>query len=75
MEEGLNPGHIVLHEDPAPPQKRGTVKAINKEKLPELGYTTDHNSYWLANVVRLLDANLTPGQRIERDLSYGRCCD
>ena len=58
-----------------PTKKRGTVKAINKEKLPQLGYTTDHNSYWLANVVRLLDAILTPGQRIERDLSYRRSCD
>ena len=50
-------------------------KAINKEKLPHLGYTTGRSSYWLANVARLLDAILTPGQRIERDLSYGRSCD
>jgi len=50
-------------------------KAINKEKLPQLGYTTGRNSYWLANVARLLDAILTPGQRIKRDLSYGRSCD
>jgi len=25
MEVGLNPGHIVLHEDPDPPPKRGTA--------------------------------------------------
>jgi len=37
---------------------------IDKEKLPQLGYTTGRNSYWLANVARLLDAILTPGQRI-----------
>ena len=42
-------------------------KAINKEKLPHLGYTTGRSSYWLANVARLLDAILTPGQRIERE--------
>ena len=46
------------------------AKAINKEKLPQLGYTTGRNSYWLTNVARLLEAILTPGQRIERDLSY-----
>ena len=51
------------------------AKAINKEKLPQLGYTTGRNSYWLANVARLLDDILTPGQRIERDVSYGRSCD
>ena len=51
------------------------TEAIDKEKLPQLGYTTGCNSYWLANVARLLDAILTPGQRIERDLSYGRSCD
>jgi len=41
------------------------TKAINKEKLPQLGYTTGRNSYWLVNVARLLDVILTPGQRIE----------
>ena len=46
-----------------------------KEKLSQLGYTTGRNSYWLANVARLLDAILTPGQRIERDLSYVSSCD
>ena len=45
------------------------AKAI--KKLPQLGYTTGRNSYWLANVARLLDAILTPGQRIERDLMEG----
>jgi len=53
----------------------GSTKAIDNEKLSQLGYTTDRNSYWLANVARLLDAILTPGQRTERDLSYGRSCD
>ena len=53
----------------------GITKAIDKEKLPQLGYTTGRNSYWLANVARLLDAILTPGQRIERDLTYRRSCD
>jgi len=53
----------------------GRSKAIDKEKLPQLGYTTGRNSCWLANVARLLDAIVTPGQRIERDLSYGRFCD
>jgi len=43
------------------------VKAIDEEKLPQLGYTTGRNSYWLANVTRLLDAIVTPGQRIERE--------
>jgi len=42
------------------------TKAIDKEKLPQLRYTTGRNSYWLANVARLLDAILTPGQRIDR---------
>jgi len=52
-----------------------TTKATDKEKLSHLGYTTGRNSYWLENVAQLLDAILTPGQRIERDLSYGRSCD
>jgi len=50
-------------------------KAIDKQKLSQLGYMTGRKSYWLANVARLLDAILTPGQCIERDLSYGRSCD
>jgi len=53
----------------------GITKAIDKEKLPQLGYTTGRNSYWLANIARLLDAILTPGQHIERDLTYRRSCD
>ena len=40
-------------------------KAIDTEKLPQLGYMTGRNSYWLANVARSLDAILTPGQCIE----------
>jgi len=46
------------------------TKAIDKEKLPQLGYTTGRNSYWLANVARLLNAIFTPGH-----LSYGWSCD
>ena len=51
--------------------------------MPQLGYTSGRNSYWLANVARLLDAILTPGQRIEtlvmegpvteRTISYQYC--
>jgi len=34
MEVGLGPGHTVLDEDPAPPQKGGTV--CKNHKLPGL---------------------------------------
>jgi len=47
------------------------MKAINKEKLPQLGHTTGRSSYWLANVAWLLDAILTPGQRIESLVTEG----
>jgi len=59
------------------------TKAIDKEKLPQLGHTTGRHSYWLVNVARLLDAILTPRHRIEslimeglvteRTISYQYC--
>jgi len=58
-------------------------KATYKQKLPQLGHMTGHNSCWLANIAWLLDAILTPGQRIkslvmeglttERTISYQYC--
>ena len=47
-----------------------TPKAIYIYKLPQLGHTTGRNSYWLANAARLLDAILTPEQRM---ISYQYC--
>ena len=48
------------------------ITAIDKEKLTQLGHTTGRNSSWLVNVAQLVDAVLTPGQRI---FSYERSCD
>jgi len=45
-----------------------------KAQLPQLGYTSGRNSYWLANVARLLDA-IFDSRSVYRDLSYGRSCD
>jgi len=40
------------------------------QKLPLLGHSTGRNSYWLANAARLLEAILTPEQRM---ISYQYC--